>query len=131
MAKDGAATATRKAKKPKDRGFATYFPKMCKANKTAARSEVHKELEKMLYFALGSVVDGSSTILNEYATKEETVKPKIVQAALSTILCGDLKAAAIGAGVDAEVARIKKAKAAAAAKPKGDAAAAAAVEAGA
>lgn len=109
-----AMTKTGSKQKPKDRGFQSYFPKMCKKQAAGARSEVHRELEKMLYFALDVVIKNGHTVL-EY-TKDDTVKPKIIQAALSTLLHGELKTNAIGAGVAAEVARVKKA-----AKVKGEA----------
>ena len=109
-----------KKTKAKERGFLGYFPKICKANGAAARTDVHREMEKMLSFAIASLVQNSNIILSDYATKEDTVKPKIVQAALETMLHGALKSKAIGAGVAAELARVQKAKKIAAkAKAKG------------
>lgn len=115
--------------KSKDRGFTSYFPKLCKKHKIGARGEVHAELEKMFYFALESVVNCSNTILTEYAQKEDTVKPKIIQGALSTLMWGELKTGAMSAGAAAELARVQKAKMVAKKSEEGGAGEAEAVEA--
>ena len=100
-----------KKTKVKERGFASYFPKICKAQNTAAKSDVHAELQKMTSFLLDAFVKNGSIVLNEYAVKDETVKPRVMQAVLETTLHGDLRTAAIEAGLAAELERVKKAKA--------------------
>lgn len=101
---------TSKSKKVKDRGYASFFPKLAKKLGAAAKGDVHRELDKMFTFVLKSVTDAGQVILNEYATKEDTVKPKVLQAALAVLLHGELKTNAIQAGVAAEVARVEKVK---------------------
>ena len=87
----------------------SYFPKLSKKIGTGTKSEVNKELEKMMYFALSSVMDATKIVLDEYATKEDTIKARVIEAALSALLHGNLRDSAITAGSSAERTRMQKA----------------------
>ena len=97
-------------KKIKERGFVSYFPKLAKKVGVGARSEVHHELEKMLHFALKTILDAGDVILSDYDQKCETVRPKLIQAAVMTSLHSDLKASAMTAGAEAVVRKFNKEK---------------------
>jgi len=73
----------------------------------AAKSDVHHELEKMLYFTLNSITDAGAIILSEYDTKSDTLRPKLIKAALMTVLYGDIKESAHQAGVEAVSTKFK------------------------
>ena len=105
-------------KKKKERGFVSYFPKLAKKLGATARSDVHQELEKILYFALGRLTDAGEIILSDYALKCDTVRPKLIQAALMSSLHGNLKATAMQAGAEAVFSKFSKDKSKDAAKAK-------------
>jgi len=107
-------------KRIKDRGFVSYFPKLAKKADAAARADVHSELEKMLSFVLKGVTDAGATIMGEYDTKSDTVRPKLMQAALMTLLHGDLKSSAMQAGAEAVASKFKKSKKAGEAEKAGE-----------
>ena len=87
MAKSG-------AKKVKERSNVAYIQKLVKRSGAHARGAVTIELNRMLTFLIDRLTDDMGTITKTYAKMDDTIKPKLVNAALQSILTGKLRDAA-------------------------------------
>jgi len=84
MAKSG-------AKKMKERSNVAYMQKLVKRAGAHARGSVTVELNRMLSFLVDRLTEDMDTISKRYAKLEDTVKPRLVNAALQSILTGKLR----------------------------------------
>jgi hypothetical protein len=108
-------------KKTPERSNVSYMHKLVKKSGTSARGSVTNELNKMLTFLIENMNGNMATVLNRYAKKDDTVKAKLVQAAMKVMLTEDLRDDACEAGAAALVRFLEanKLKSAARGKSKG------------
>lgn len=83
-----------KKKKMLERSNLLYIKKLVKKSGASARGAVHNELNSMLTYVLTELTHNMNSITSCYSKKEETIKPKVVSAALSGLLYGELKTGA-------------------------------------
>lgn len=83
-----------------ERSNVLYFNKLLKKSKVSARSNVAREMNLMLGFLLSKLNADVSSIVTNYAKKEQTIRPKLVQSAFQTMLVGNLRTEACESGAN-------------------------------
>ena len=89
------------ASKSKERSNLIYMQKLIKKSNTTARGAVQEELNSMLMFLMNNLNSSMGSILEHYVKKGDTLKSKVVQAALQATLSGELRELACNAGTEA------------------------------
>lgn len=92
----------------------SFLLKLLKTHDVSAKTEVVDELERMTEFLTEEVLHSMRVITTRYVKKNETVKPRLVQAGVQATLSGQLRDDACECASDVLVGFIEAKKAAAA-----------------
>lgn len=91
----------KKAKLPVDRSNVLNLKRLAKKHSTSIRGSACSELDLMLTHVAKKVTMNLESVVNLYAKKEETIKPKVLQAVLNVTLAPSLRTSACDAGAAA------------------------------
>ena len=89
------------AKKVVERSNVSYVQKILKTTKVAARGSVAGELNLMLSFLMNNMNSAMGSVVCHYSKKENTLRPKLAQAAFQALLHDELRTSACEAGAKA------------------------------
>jgi hypothetical protein len=93
--------AKKGSKKVVERSNVSYMKRLINTSKTSARGNVANELNLMLTYLVGNLNATMGSVTFHYSKKEGTLRPKLAQAALQSMLTGDLRTQACEAGAKA------------------------------